>query len=197
MLSRPFPPPGLYEAFARHAHENPIRAHMERTGDGAPRRFSDLVTREELHALALYREVYLPMGVESQVAFTLPAPRGRILGVALSRGAEDYGDDEVELLRRARPHITQAYRNALEHTAALRRLGEERGLPTADLRARGLTPREVEVIRQIATGHSDEDAARSLGVSRRTVQKHLQRAFKKLGVTSRAGLPMPAWTRRS
>ena len=193
VLARPPPPAALYDAFARLAHQNPIKLHMERTGDGAPLRFSDVATAGELRALDLYREVYVPMGVEHQVAFTLPATPHRILAVALSRRDRDFSDEEVGLLRRARPHIVQAYRNAVEHTRLLRRLGDVGGLPTADLRARGLTAREVEVVRHVATGRSDEDAARALGISRRTVEKHLQHAFVKLGVHSRSEAARIAW----
>ena len=56
---------------------------------------------EELQATALYREVYEPLGVRHQIAFTLPALPGRIVGIALSRGEPDFTDDERDLLDRA------------------------------------------------------------------------------------------------
>jgi DNA-binding CsgD family transcriptional regulator len=186
-------PPALYEAYAAHAHEHPVARHFARTGDGRPLRISDVATREELHSLALHREVYAVIGVEHQVAFTLPSPAGHLLAVALSRRSEDFSDAEVTLLGRARPHLIQAYRNALEYTALLRRLGEAPGETRTDLGAYGLTRREAEVVRRVASGLGNAHIARDLGVSERTVEKHLQRAYRKLGVRSRSEAARLAW----
>src|SRR5688572_30593803 len=138
-------PPEIYAVYAQYAHEHPLVTELQVTGDGSPKRISDVVDQETFHATAIYREVYVPLGVEYQVAFTLPARRGHVLAIALSRGDRDYSDEECDLLRRARPHLIQAYRNALEHTALLRRLGLAPALPPADLPAYGLTDREAEV----------------------------------------------------
>lgn len=77
------------------------------------------MSADELHALELYTEVYRPMGVEYQIAFTLPSVPGRILGIALSRGDRDFSDDERDLLDRSRSFLIQAYRNAARYTEAL------------------------------------------------------------------------------
>src|ERR1700742_52387 len=87
-LSMPPGPAELMAAFARLAHENPLIVEYLRTGDGRPRRISDLMDRDAFHALAIYQECYRLLGVESQVAFTLPARPPLLLGLALSRGDE-------------------------------------------------------------------------------------------------------------
>jgi len=46
--------------------------------------------RQTFHSLRLYREAYTVLGWEHQVAFTLPAPAGHVLGVALSRRREEF-----------------------------------------------------------------------------------------------------------
>ena len=51
-----------------------------------------------------------------------------------------------------------------------------------------LTEREAEVLRAVATGATNRQAAASLHVSEATVKTHLVHVFDKLGVTSRAGL---------
>ncbi len=51
-----------------------------------------------------------------------------------------------------------------------------------------LTPREREVATMAALGRSDKEIASALGVSFRTVETHLHRAYAKLGVASRYGL---------
>jgi DNA-binding NarL/FixJ family response regulator len=50
----------------------------------------------------------------------------------------------------------------------------------------GLTSREVEVLRLIATGLTNREAAESLGLSVRTVDAHLRSVYAKLGVRSRS-----------
>src|ERR1700744_3540972 len=102
----------LIPTFTALAHENPLIARYLRTGDGRPYRISDIVDQETFHATALYREFYRLMGIESQVAFTLPSRPQLIVGLALTREREDFSDREVQLLGLARPHLIQAYRNA-------------------------------------------------------------------------------------
>jgi DNA-binding CsgD family transcriptional regulator len=50
----------------------------------------------------------------------------------------------------------------------------------------GLTSREVEVLRLIARGRSNREIATALVISERTVARHVQNIFAKLGVSSRA-----------
>jgi DNA-binding NarL/FixJ family response regulator len=51
-----------------------------------------------------------------------------------------------------------------------------------------LTPRELEVVRQIAQGHTYREIAEELGISEKTVATYRERASVKLGVRSRAEL---------
>ena len=50
----------------------------------------------------------------------------------------------------------------------------------------GLTARELEVLRLVAQGLSDREAAQQLVVSPRTINAHLTSIYSKLGVSSRA-----------
>ncbi len=50
-----------------------------------------------------------------------------------------------------------------------------------------LSPREIEVLRLIAEGRSDQEIAAALFVSRRTVGSHVGNILAKLGVSSRSG----------
>ena len=51
-----------------------------------------------------------------------------------------------------------------------------------------LTPREQEVIRQIAKGYSNKEIASQLSVSVKTVETHKARATEKLDIHNRAGI---------
>lgn len=53
------------------------------------------------------------------------------------------------------------------------------------LRDTGVTPREIEVLREVERGATNDEIAATLCISPRTVKKHLQHAFAKLGVTHR------------
>ena len=55
-----------------------------------------------------------------------------------------------------------------------------------------LTPREREALALVAVGKSNGDIARLLSISARTVQKHLERVFDKLGVETRTAAAMIA-----
>ena len=53
-------------------------------------------------------------------------------------------------------------------------------------RLAGLTPREIEVLRLIAAGHTAKEAARQLEIAPKTADNHIQNLYSKIGVTTRA-----------
>ena len=280
--------PELEQTFADLAGENPVLDHMRRTRDGRPYRISDFLSREEFHRLPLYTEFYRHVGVEYQVAMSLPSRPPVVIGLAMMRNDADFREPEIELLGAARPHLIQAYRNAelaaaREATiAALEarleevgtavivvdrhgrvdmatpsgrrlldgRLGgtagrlapdvtralaarrrdevpaseplvlagaggepislrvlrgpeggsemlviepEESGLSVAALEALGLTPRQAEALRWLALGRRGPEVARLMSLSPRTVEKHLQAAYAKLGVANASDAAATAW----
>ena len=52
--------------------------------------------------------------------------------------------------------------------------------------AHGLTKREVEVLRLLASGRSNKLIGKELFVSERTVDRHVSNLFGKIGVSTRA-----------
>lgn len=71
---------------------------------------------------------------------------------------------------------------------------EEKGAPPgpAVLTRLGLTPREAEVLFWIAQGKSNPDIATILGASVRTVHKHVENIFRKLGCETRNAATLAA-----
>ena len=80
-----------------------------------------------------------------------------------------FSEREKAMLALARPHVAELH---------ARRDRELRDEPN-------LTPRQWEVLRQVATGASNTQIARALGLSEATVRKHLENVFLRLGVQSR------------
>ena len=60
--------------------------------------------------------------------------------------------------------------------------------PEADIRPDSLSPREVEVLRLIALGHTNSEIAASLFLSVRTVESHRAHIQQKVSLTTRAEL---------
>jgi DNA-binding NarL/FixJ family response regulator len=53
-------------------------------------------------------------------------------------------------------------------------------------RPAGLTEREAEVITMLARGLQTKQVAHALGISAKTADRHVQNAYRKIGVSSRA-----------
>jgi HD-GYP domain-containing protein (c-di-GMP phosphodiesterase class II) len=53
-------------------------------------------------------------------------------------------------------------------------------------RPAGLTEREVEVVVMLARGLQTKQVARALGISAKTADRHIQNAYRKIGVSSRS-----------
>jgi DNA-binding NarL/FixJ family response regulator len=102
--------------------------------------------------------------------------------VLLGLAARQSGDEEGAL-----SCFTSAVETFARLGAALdvAQVEQVRG-PRAALPA-GLTEREAEVLRLVASGATNKAVARDLGLSEKTVARHLSNIFTKLGVASRAG----------
>jgi DNA-binding CsgD family transcriptional regulator len=111
-ITEPELPEWAVSAWQQYAEENPLLQRYLRTRDGRALRFSDVISRQELRALPLYRRFYRPLGVEHQIAFVLPSTPALTIGVALTRAEEDFSGRDRLLLELTRPHIIQAYRAA-------------------------------------------------------------------------------------
>lgn len=198
-IAEPPVPDPLVARFALHAEQHPVLRHQRTTRNGRPTRISD-VDDGAFRSSDLYREFYLSLGITAQVAFTLPAREERLVGIALSRCASDFSDAECALLDRARPHLIQAFRTVLEfdelqrgRNAEVGRLVEGPGLPPAVAERLGVTTREGEVLRALALGADTATIAVQLGIAPRTVQKHLENAYAKLGVHTHSAAAATVW----
>jgi DNA-binding NarL/FixJ family response regulator len=106
------------------------------------------------------------------------------------------------LIARACAALGDAESAALEVEAArevFRELGATPDLGRIDTSSgaapHGLSRRELEVLRLVATGKSNREIATTLVISEHTVARHLQNIYAKLGLTSRAAATAFAFER--
>jgi DNA-binding NarL/FixJ family response regulator len=63
-------------------------------------------------------------------------------------------------------------------------------------KAHDLTPRELEVLRLLASGATNRSIAEKLVLSERTIDRHVSNIFAKLGVTTRSAATSHAYRHR-
>lgn len=93
----------------------------------------------------------------------------RVACISVYRHGRDFDDSERALLAVARASVVTAQR-------VLARRSVARGW-------NGVTARESEILEALAAGLTPTQVARRLEISPRTVHKHLEHAYRKLGVT--------------
>lgn len=101
--------------------------------------------------------------------------------VGFARALAAAGDEEGATLE------LRAALAGFERLGAVRDAGEVASLlGTPDALPAGLTAREAEVLRLLASGKTNRDIAVELVISEHTVGRHLQNLYAKLGVSSRS-----------
>jgi DNA-binding CsgD family transcriptional regulator len=161
----------------QHLHEHPVIGHIQATGDGRARRISDFLSDRQFRSLGLYHDFYRRRGTDYQVVIAVPAPGGGLIAVALNRQRHDFSSEDLELFDLLRIHVEQAAAIALTQPGPA---------ASPDSEAEPLlTRRQARILQLVADGQSDRGIARTLGISTRTVQAHLQHSYRTLDVTSR------------
>jgi DNA-binding NarL/FixJ family response regulator len=126
------------------------------------------------------------MRVWQEVEAPYEAARARVLAGVACRALGDEEGAGLEL---------EAARAAFERLGAapdLDRMNSLTDQSDSD-RPHGLTPRELEVLRLVATGKTNKAIAAELFLSDRTVERHLSNIFKKLNVNSRTAATARAY----
>lgn len=141
------------------------------TGDYSTLLHHAELTRTRAYANSPMGSTFGALGVQDEILVPMTPLEGTDRRLLLFRdeGSPDFSEREKAMLALARPHIAEL------HT---RRDRELRGVPQ-------LTPRQWEVLRQVARGAGNTQIARTLGLSDATVRKHLENVFLRLGVQSR------------
>ncbi|MGL5859346.1 MAG: helix-turn-helix transcriptional regulator [Angustibacter sp.] len=180
--------------FRAAAREHPVfAAHRGgRVRRGTPVAISDVVDARSFRRTLLYQDFYRPRGTADQLlcVIGLDAWRGTILTFNRSRlGFTARDRDVVELIA---PHVHRALERGRRRRAQdAQARADDRTRQDVDWamgRVGSLTVRELDVARRVTDGATDREVAAGLGISHRTVQKHLEQVYRKLDLTNRTSL---------
>src|SRR5699024_10252653 len=119
---------------------------------------------------------------------TMPSYQARILyeyGRVLRRLGRRRKADEIF----ARAGDVFAAMGATEFVNRCNRERRAGGLGTRTTGVGGLTPQEEEIAKLVTEGATNREVARELFLSSKTVEYHLTRVYRKLGVRTRNELP--------
>lgn len=122
----------------------------------------------------------------------IPVSHGRFLAEAIpgAQLRELDGADHTPWAGPHSDHIVNAIAQATVEAGAVNRRRRKRVGSSFGWDA--LTPAEARVVELLANGATNKEAARLLGISPRTVETHLQAAYNKLGIRTRAELAREA-----
>ena len=186
-------------SFDRHFFEHPLVRYHGLAGGRVTRRISDSLDRTEFRRTAIYADYYRRVGLEHAVAVPLFVDERRLVSVVLNRRGVDFSERDCERLEVLRPHLAFLYRQASRQdptASAAQAPPPAASAPEAEAGCEALTPRENEVLHWLAHGKTDLDIAALLGLSPRTVQKHLEHIYVKFGVETRTAAVMRALAMR-
>jgi DNA-binding CsgD family transcriptional regulator len=131
---------------------------------------SDFYADRQWHSTGMYNEWLRPAEMDQEMVIPLPGPPGVARRLVFFRQpGRPFSDADRAAAVLLQTHLAEAVRS---HA---RRESQQR-----------LTPRQVEMLRQVAAGREIIAIARDLGLSPGTVRKHLENAYARLQVTSRA-----------
>ena len=118
--------------FARLMRQNPLIRHFEETGDTRALMWTDLVTTEEMRQTELYQEMFKHLGVDHQMALTLPAPHGIVIGFAVN-SPDPFDERDRAVMNTLRPYLSHTYRSIQlgDELSAIRRTLNDGGWAAA------------------------------------------------------------------
>jgi DNA-binding CsgD family transcriptional regulator len=185
------------EVFDRYFFAHPLVCEHGRNPGAVTKRIGDLLPESEFQRTPLYNDYYRPIRIDHAMAVPIHVDRRFLVSFVLNRSKRGFSDRDRARLEIIRPHLGNLYRLSV----AANRAGDAPAPAESSVRSAALalqlTPRERDVLHWLASGKTDRDIAAILCISPRTVHKHLQRIYDKLGVETRTAAVMRAlWTLR-
>lgn len=174
------------EVFDHYLHVHPLVREHGRNPAAVTRRIDDLLPDSAFRRTALFNEYYRKIGIDHVMAVPIHVDRRFLVGFVLNRSRMGFSDRDRDLAEVVRPHLANLYRLGVAREGVRHLPADAPFDPAAAL----LTAREREVLDWVAAGKTNRDIAAILGASPRTVEKHLERIYEKLGVETRTAAVM-------
>jgi DNA-binding NarL/FixJ family response regulator len=169
------------ESLRETTDDNPmIVSYLRAREDALPRRLSDVCTHRELIRTRAYAELLRPAAAHNQLTILtgrMSPDSARCW--AINRSGHDFTDRDLELAGHLQPLLW-----ALDHTHDLP--APRRHAESAETAAQlHLTTRELEILQYVGAGLTADAIGHLLRISGRTVRKHLENTYRKLGCHDR------------
>ena len=174
------------EVFDRYFFDHPLVREHGRNPGAVTKRIAELLPETEFHRTPLYNDYYRVIRIDHVMAVPIHVDRRFLVSFVFNRSKRGFSDRDRARLEIMRPHLGNLYRL---NVAASRACDAPAPAETA-APALPLTPRERDVLRWLGAGKTDRDIGAILDISPRTVHKHLQHIYEKLGVETRTAAVM-------
>jgi DNA-binding CsgD family transcriptional regulator len=155
---------------------------QERSSRSTVCKVDDILPYKRWVNLKIYNEFYRPQNIHYKLSMYLGSSSKvlGLIGIFRPREHQDFSGRDVAKARVLAPHLT----TALENVIQLQRLASP-GPLTKEYR---LTKREIDIVRCVCQGLTNDEIGERLYISRFTVETHVKNIFDKTGVKHRAGL---------
>jgi DNA-binding NarL/FixJ family response regulator len=182
--------PGFLAAVGQHPAFGAYAMGWVRLGTAVA--LSDFADLRALRRLSIHVDFHEPYGINDQLLCMMRHSSQQLGALTVNRERRGFSQRDRAVVDLVMPHLAQAvaHRQRLAAlSAAVRSMGQhhdviDRAMP----RLSTLTAREREIVEHLVGGTTDRQIARSLVISSRTVHKHLENIYRKLGLGSRASL---------
>ena len=175
----------LGRAYWAHYPDSQFCSYPGHAGDlRSVTKIADFYSDRQWHSTGMYTDCDRLVGIEHCLMLCLPevqprtAGSGRHVRMYFFRGpGPDFSERDRAVLTLLRPHLELAYLET-----------ERRRHPVPRL-----TPRQKDLLRLLAAGHTNTQIARLLGISEGTVRTHLENIYERLNVSSRTAAVIRAF----
>jgi DNA-binding CsgD family transcriptional regulator len=162
------------------AHSHPFSSHWANAKEISTLKLSDFPLLVRDRFLSENWDILRDMGREYMtvpVSFSMSGMHA----VSLRRDRKCFSEEDRLLMNLLAPHLRQAHANTIVFEQATQHTSRSSMSPEGDL-----TTREREVALWVSEGKTNLEIGLILGISGRTVEKHVEHILRKLGIENRA-----------
>lgn len=175
-----FPTPETVRVLSETSTQHPVLRWYARTGRLTPTTVERVPSSLHSHvSRAVLAEHFAPFELEHQLVIAYRVERSGVRAFVLARGRRDFSDEDVRVAVAVQPLLM-----LLDRQASV--------LAGPAVEQSGFTGRELAVLGLLSEGRTAAAIGTGLGISERTVHRHLQRAYRKLGAHDRVSAVLRA-----